>query len=130
MTLVAGDVALIDSARPVTYLNGGHEQWLSVQLPRRSLVSYLGFEPQSGALGQGNSRAGRLLYQLAQDVAETEDSVYASAGAHMQLAFYDLLCALVARPDAVPFALVRRSCLGVFATSSTTALPILISVPA
>jgi AraC-like DNA-binding protein len=102
VTLAAGGVALIDSAQPVTYVNGGYEQWLSVQLPRRSLASYLGFEPQSGALGQGNSRVARLLYQLAQDAAEDEESVSASAGAHMQLAFYDLLGALVARPDTLP----------------------------
>jgi AraC family transcriptional regulator, positive regulator of tynA and feaB len=38
--LTAGDVALVDSARPVTYVNDGQEKWLSVQLLRRSLVRH------------------------------------------------------------------------------------------
>lgn len=50
-TLGAGDVTLIDSARPVTYLNAGCEQWLSLQLPRQPLKSNLGFEPLSGSHG-------------------------------------------------------------------------------
>src|SRR5258708_6010572 len=48
VTLAVGDVALIDSARAVTYVNEGNEQWLSLQLPRPALVAHLGFEPQGG----------------------------------------------------------------------------------
>jgi AraC family transcriptional activator of tynA and feaB len=52
VTLAVGDVALIDSARPVTYVNDGYEQWLSLQLPRQPLMSHLGFEPQGGFRGR------------------------------------------------------------------------------
>jgi AraC-like DNA-binding protein len=94
--LTAGDVALVDSARPVTYVNDGQEKWLSLQLPRRSLVSHLGFEPQSRAGGQGDRLAGRLLYQLVQDAVDDDHSTAAPSCTHMQLAFYDLLGALLA----------------------------------
>ena len=50
VTLAVGDLALIDSARPVTYVNDGHEQWLSLQLPRRLLMAHLGFEPQGSKI--------------------------------------------------------------------------------
>ena len=70
-----GDVALIDSARPVTYVNDGHEQWLSLQLPRQPLISHLGFEPRGGSLGRQGTRAGRLLHQLIMDTAEDERSM-------------------------------------------------------
>src|SRR6516165_7390286 len=58
-TLAVGDVALIDSARPVTYLNDGREQWLSLQLPRKSLMSHLGFQPPGNS--SGRAKTGRLL---------------------------------------------------------------------
>lgn len=44
-----GDVVLVDMARPATFFNGSAgESWMSVVLllPRRSLVSHLGFEPR------------------------------------------------------------------------------------
>src|ERR1700736_4940241 len=46
--LTVGDVALVDAARPVTYLSEkeGNQWWGSLQLPRRSLVSHLGLEPR------------------------------------------------------------------------------------
>jgi AraC family transcriptional regulator, positive regulator of tynA and feaB len=62
--LTAGDVTLIDSARPVTYLNGSHEQWLSLQLPRQPLMVHLGFEPQGCFRARSglNVRASQRLY--------------------------------------------------------------------
>jgi AraC family transcriptional regulator, positive regulator of tynA and feaB len=101
VALAAGDVVLIDSARPLIFENGAHQQWLSVQLVRRPLVSHLGFEPDSGTLG--DTRAGRLLRQLVQDAVEDEASASApvdSYTSYMQLAFYDLLGALSGKPDA------------------------------
>jgi AraC family transcriptional activator of tynA and feaB len=85
-----GDVALVDSTRPVTYVNDAYAQWLSLQLPRRSLVSHLGLEPQGGSGGRRGTRAGRLLFQLVLDefkdeLTSTPESVY------MQLALYDLI---------------------------------------
>src|SRR3979409_2655127 len=41
--LTVGDVALVDAARPVTYVSeNGSDHWGSLQLPRRSLGSHLG----------------------------------------------------------------------------------------
>jgi AraC family transcriptional activator of tynA and feaB len=98
-TLTVGDVALIDSARPVTYVNDGDERWLSLQFPRRPLISHLGFEPQGGFRGGPGTRAGRLLFQLVLDAADDEESMSTSAGNYMQLAVYDLLGALFAPPN-------------------------------
>lgn len=90
VTLDVGDVALVDSTRPVTIVNDAYAQWLCLHLPRRSLISHLGLEPQGGSGGRRGTRAGRLLFQLVLDefedeLASTPESVY------MQLAVYDLL---------------------------------------
>lgn len=105
VTLAVGDVALIDSARPVTYVNDGHEQWLSLQLPRQLLTSHLGFEPQGGFRGRPGTRAGRLLFQLVLDAADDEEPMSTSAGNYMQLAVYDLLGALFAPLNPAPVSL-------------------------
>jgi AraC family transcriptional activator of tynA and feaB len=114
-TLAVGDVAFIDSARPVAYVNDGHEQWLSLQLPRQPLVAHLGFEPQGGFRGRQGTRAGRLLYQLILDTEQDENSMSTPAGAYMQLAVYDLLGALFAPSNQMPASLhadklFRRVC--------------------
>jgi AraC family transcriptional activator of tynA and feaB len=100
--LAVGDVAFIDSAGPVTYLNDGHEQWLVLQLPRQRVVSGLGFEPRGGLRGHSGMRASRLLFQLVQDAVDDEEPMPTSAGNYMQLAVYDLLGALFAPVDAAP----------------------------
>ncbi len=98
-TLAVGDVAFIEFARPVTYVNHGHEQWFCLQLPRRPLISALGFEPRGGLHGHSETSASRLLFQLVLDAIDDEKPVPASAGNYMQLAVYDLLGALFAPPD-------------------------------
>jgi AraC family transcriptional activator of tynA and feaB len=98
VTLAVGDVALIDSARAVTYVNEGNEQWLSLQLPRPALVAHLGFEPQGG-VGGCRGTAGRLHHQLVREAAQDEASTRAPAGSYMKLAVYDLLGALFVPPD-------------------------------
>lgn len=100
-SLTAGDVALVDAAKPVTYLSGeeGNAQWLSLQLPRRSLVSHLGCEPRGGSCRHRDAAGVRPLYQLVLDCAEEERSITASGKASMCLAFYDLLGALFAPLD-------------------------------
>jgi AraC-like DNA-binding protein len=98
VTLGVCDVAMIDSARPLTFVNDGNEQWLSLQLPRQALAANLGFEPQSGVGGR-HGVAGRLLHQLVRDAAEDEVSTRAPASAYMKLAVYDLLGALFVEPD-------------------------------
>jgi AraC family transcriptional regulator, positive regulator of tynA and feaB len=94
-----GDVALVDAARPVTYLSEkGNDYWASLQLPRRSLVSHLGFEPRCPARPSG-AAAARPLRQLLQDGVEEEPLMSVTANAYMRLAYYDLLGALFAPSD-------------------------------
>ena len=99
--LAVGDVAFIDSACPVTYVNDGHEEWLSLQLPRQSLIPALGFEPRGGLRGQPGTRASRLLFQLVLDAVTDEQPMPTSAANYMQLAVYDLLGAVFAPEDSV-----------------------------
>ena len=89
VTLNAGDVALIDSTRPVTYVNEAYAQWLSLQLPRQSLISHLGLEPRGGSCGRRRPRAGRLLFQVVLD--EFKDETSPPASVYMQLVIYDLI---------------------------------------
>jgi AraC family transcriptional regulator, positive regulator of tynA and feaB len=98
VTLDVGDVALVDSTRPMTYLNDAYAQWLSVQLPRRSLMSHLGFEPQGGSCGRRPTRAGRALFEILVDGFK-DDLSSASADAYMQLVIYDLIGALFVASD-------------------------------
>jgi AraC family transcriptional regulator, positive regulator of tynA and feaB len=95
VTLDVGDAALIDSTRPVTYVNEAHARWLSLQLPRRSLMSYLGLDPQGGCCSRRRTPANRVLFELLQEAFE-DDPSSASNAVYMQLAIYDLLGALFA----------------------------------
>jgi len=67
--LNSGEVALIDSSRQVTYAPDGHGKWLSLHLPRKSLASYLGFEPAGGQCRNGEALPARLLRELLVDAA-------------------------------------------------------------
>src|SRR4029077_1300281 len=92
--LTGADVALVDAARPVTYVSeNGSGHWGSLQLERRSLMSHLGLEPRCPSRRSG-AVAARPLRQLLQDGVEDEQSMSVSANAYMRLAFYDLLGAL------------------------------------
>jgi len=63
VVLDVGGVALVDSSRPVTYLSEKTPaHWLAVHLPRKSLVSHLGLQPQGGLCGHGGALAARLLF--------------------------------------------------------------------
>ena len=113
--LAAGEVTLIDSARPVTYLNDGHEQWLSLQLPRQPLMAHLGFEPQGCLRARSGTCAGRLLYQLILESGDDLHSMSVPTDNYMQLAVYDFLGALFAASNPVPSSphtekLFRRIC--------------------
>jgi AraC-like DNA-binding protein len=101
--LAVGDVALVDAARPVTYFSTETSaRWLSLRLPRQSLVSHLGFEPQGGSCRRCGTPAGRLLFDLVRD-ADTDNGLpFSSAEPYMQLAVYDLLGALFAPSDPRP----------------------------
>ena len=96
--LAAGDVALVDAARPVTYSAENGEQWntVSLSLPRQSLVSHLGFEPRGGLYRSGGTPAGRLLFDLIRTSDNSEGLALSPADSYMQLAVYDLVGALFA----------------------------------
>jgi AraC family transcriptional regulator, positive regulator of tynA and feaB len=94
--LSVGDVALVDAARPITYLSGEEgNHWASVQLPRGTLLSYLGLELRC-PVRSGEIAAARQLRRLLQDSAKDEQSMSRSAKDYMQLALFDLLGALFA----------------------------------
>jgi AraC-like DNA-binding protein len=100
-----GDVALVDVTRPATFFAiEGPELWKSVALllPRRSLVSHLGFEPRGGLYRRGRTAAGRLLLDLIRNPQEGEGSACSCADSHMRLAVYDLVGALFAPVEAAP----------------------------
>lgn len=101
VNIAAGDVILLDSTRPVTFVSTGQPgcpQWLGLQVPRQNLVSHLGFAPQGGACGRRQAQAARLLYQLALDPVGNAEPASAAADEFMRLAVYDLIGALFAPP--------------------------------
>jgi AraC family transcriptional regulator, positive regulator of tynA and feaB len=110
-----GDVALVDSSRPVTYLSQTPRQshWLSLHLNRKSLASYLGFEPKGGQSRNGEALAAVLLRELVSMTTRERHS--GPAGAYMSLAVFDLVGALftdVAHVSISPYSdkLFLRAC--------------------
>jgi AraC family transcriptional activator of tynA and feaB len=100
INITAGDIVLLDSTRPVTFISPAQDRarWLGLQVPRQNLASHLGFEPQGGACGRRQAQAARLLSQLALDSVSDTESACASADKFMGLVVYDLLGALFAPP--------------------------------
>jgi AraC family transcriptional activator of tynA and feaB len=108
--LAVGDVALVDTARPMTYLSRfSSPQWLTLRLPRKSVRSHFGFEPQ-GCVSRRGTRASRLLFDLIRDAGM--EAASSSADIYMQFAVYDLVGALFALTDPRP---VSRSADKLFA---------------
>jgi len=98
--LAVGDVAIVDASRPVVFFpQAESSRWLSLDLPRRSLASHLGFEPRGGISGGDGTPAGRLLHHIVEDALDREEPSSPSAESYMQLAVYDLLGALFAPSD-------------------------------
>jgi AraC-like DNA-binding protein len=103
--LAVGDAALVDTARPATYFaNNGSEPWntVTLDLPRASLVSHLGFDPEGGICRRGGTTAGRLLLELIRGADKAAGSAFSPADSYMQLAIYDLVGALFAPSDPWP----------------------------
>ena len=100
VNITAGDVVLLDSTRPVTFISPAQDsaQWLGLQVPRQNLASHLGFEPQGGVCGPRQAQASRLLCQLALDPVSDAEPALASTDNFMHLVVYDLLGALFAPP--------------------------------
>ena len=98
--LAAGDIALVDAARSVTYFTEHRTaQWLALRLPRQSLLSHLGVELRGG-LGRHGMRAAKLLFDLVRDADKGEGSASSRAESYLQLAIYDFVGALFAPSDA------------------------------
>jgi AraC family transcriptional regulator, positive regulator of tynA and feaB len=101
--LAAGDVGLEDTSRPLTLVSSGYSERHVLVLPRQSLISHLGFEPQQGGFyGRSGTLATRLLSQLIKDAIEDEASLSGPALSHMRMAVYDLFGALIAPSDPFP----------------------------
>jgi AraC-like DNA-binding protein len=100
--LAAGDIGLIDGGRPSTRLSENGSQWVSIYLPRHSLISHLGFEPQACLYAHGGTAAARVLRQLVLDGIGDDQSTAVPTDPHMRLALYDLLGALFAPSDPGP----------------------------
>jgi AraC-like DNA-binding protein len=101
VNVAAGDVVLLDSTRPVTFVPEAEHrnaQWLGLQVPRQNLASHLGFAPQGGACGRRQAQAARLLCQVALDPVSDAEPAFASTDGFMRLVVYDLLGALFAPP--------------------------------
>jgi len=96
--LAPGDLALVNSTRPGQRVQRDHGRSFGFRLPRRLVVSHLGYEPQGGRSSRGMS-AGRLIFQLAIEAIRNNNQAPTSSDAYMQLAICDLSCALFAEPD-------------------------------
>jgi AraC family transcriptional regulator, positive regulator of tynA and feaB len=98
--LAVGDIALVDSRQPVTYISENRPgRWLGLNLPRQSLVSHLGLEPESGLCSHAQTPVSRLLFQLIQEATDGHDLSPGLAEPYMQLAIRDLLGAVFAVSD-------------------------------
>ena len=104
VTLGVGDIVLVDKAQPVTFDACGNRpaEWLAVRLPRRTLISHLGFEPQAGLRVPAGTLAGRALVQLVRDASQGENASPAQSEPYLQLTVYDLLGALFANDGSPP----------------------------
>jgi AraC family transcriptional activator of tynA and feaB len=102
LQLEVGDLGLVDGARPSTRLSENGAQWLSIYLPRQSVITHLGFEPEVCLCGCSRTHAGRVVRLFVLDAVEDQESVTPASGLHMRLALYDLLGALFAPSDPGP----------------------------
>jgi AraC family transcriptional regulator, positive regulator of tynA and feaB len=109
--LAVGDVAFVDMSRPAArHLEDSSNRWFGLQLPRRTLMSHLGMEPEGGVCCRGDTPAGRLLFNLISDSFH-EPSSSELTQAHMRSAFYDLLGALLGTSDPQEFPTARSEAL-------------------
>lgn len=99
-----GDVLLLDVRRPSTFFAGNEgESWntLALLLPRKALVSHLGFEPQGVLHRRNGTVVGRLLRDL---ICNAEDDRLhpSRTECYVRLAVHDLVGALFAPSDPEP----------------------------
>ena len=117
--LNGGQVLLVDSARSVSFVadqneqrqdtfatnleRNAYRQCFVLQLPRQSLVSHLGFEPQYGPGVRWDTPAGRALFKIVSDAVDEEEPMSGSTSGYMQLVIYDLIGAIFSPPDPAVF---------------------------
>jgi len=99
-----GDAVLVDTSRPAAFFARDPDKpcgFVVLFLPRRSLISHLGFEPRGGLYRRGGTVAGHLLLDLILNYGrERPDSTLADS--YMRLAVYNLVGALFAPADWTP----------------------------
>jgi AraC family transcriptional regulator, positive regulator of tynA and feaB len=103
--LGAGNVILLDGARPMTAVaDENSDTWnhISIRLPRKALVSHLGFAPNGGLCRPSATPAARLLLDLIRNSGGDKGSESSSVEPYMQLVIYDLVGALFASSDPEP----------------------------
>jgi AraC family transcriptional activator of tynA and feaB len=110
----AGDVLLVDAARPMTcVVDEKVDTWNSIciNLPRRTLTSHLGFDPNTSHLGfdpngglcrSSAMPAARLLLDLIRNSGRDKGLEFSPGDSYMQLVVYDLVGALFAPSDPGP----------------------------
>jgi AraC family transcriptional regulator, positive regulator of tynA and feaB len=101
LKFVAGDCTLINRRRPFSYAVSEHRS-VKLLVPRRLLISAVGFEPRGAESWRSDMLAVRLLSRLILD-AQGHDPTTAAARYHMQLAICDLLGALMASNDLLAY---------------------------
>jgi AraC family transcriptional regulator, positive regulator of tynA and feaB len=98
-----GDVAFVDSTRPVTYFSeNGPSRWLGLHLSRQMLMSHFGSVPQGGVWRRGDTRAGRTLGHLLVDALKEPESSFDPVDPYMHLVIYDLLGSLFMTSEPAP----------------------------
>lgn len=98
--LAAGDIGLVDVTRPIEIaFEDQPGRMIGLHLPRKSLRSHLGFEPQGGLCWRADARPARLLRRFVMDHADTGDDAPETADPYMQCAVYNLVGALLGSAD-------------------------------
>jgi AraC family transcriptional activator of tynA and feaB len=94
--LSAGDIGLVDTARPEVHFGDRRPgvRSLILNLPRQALVSHLGMPPQGGRRGQSETLAGRLLFRLISDAASGHSAEPDPTEPYLRMVIFDLVGAL------------------------------------
>src|SRR6202000_1647263 len=102
--VMVGDCALVDTARPLSWIIAStFAQGVALTLPRQTVISQLGLEPEGNVRWRKETPAVHLLARLVLDAPEESDDSCASAEHYMQLAVCDLLGAMLASSDLLSY---------------------------
>jgi AraC-like DNA-binding protein len=98
--LAAGDIGLVDVTRLIEIaFEDQPGRVIGLHLPRKSLISHLGFEPQGGLSWRADALPARLLQRFVMDHVDTDDDAPESTDPYMQCAVYNLVGALLGGSD-------------------------------